>query len=99
MKKAISVIVIIAVIIIGVIVWKTTQSPTVVPDETAAEVEAEAETESAVPTTTGEPIVIEEATEENTTPEAIEDSLEGIDLGDLEAEFESIDEDLDSLGL
>ena len=97
MKKAVPIIVIIAIIIIGFFVWKNAQSPTDTSDEVVTETEDEAE--NAVPTATGEQIVIEEATEENTTPAAVEASLEGIDLGDLELEFETIDEDLDSLGL
>ena len=50
------------------------------------------------PATEGEGAAIsEDATPENTTPEALGEDLEGVDLGDLENELEGIDSELQGL--
>lgn len=41
--------------------------------------------------------ISEEGTSENTTPEALGEDLEGVDLGDLENELEGIDSELEGL--
>jgi hypothetical protein len=93
-KKIIIIVAILAVVVVAVVLVRgSSDRPAVAPNVDVDPEDSGLEVLSA----TGESVMVEKATEENTTPDAIESSLEGIDLGDIEAEFETIDDDLDSI--
>lgn len=93
-KSLIIILIVIVVVILGIVFLKPS---TTSEDDTMMMKDSDDTTEVIEGVIANIPVVTEEPTEENTTPTAIGDELEGIDLGDLEGELEDIDADLNSL--
>ena len=81
MKKNQIIIVIIIVVLALIVIWRLQTS---------------APTSVQPPITQETPVTVEELLEEDTTSAALE-VLDSLDLGDLDAEFEAIDADLNQL--
>jgi hypothetical protein len=93
MKKLV-ILIIVIIIVAGVFFFFQSQRTTVAPEEETVPTEVITENIEEI---IDLPEVTEEATEENTAPEAINAELEGLDLGNIEGELQGIDADLSEL--